>query len=77
MNLPSTADQPRRLRAAALLIAAAPAATAVALAAAPLADAFGAPAAPRSRTTLIAENCHVSVLAGALNTMKWPDCAGD
>jgi hypothetical protein len=60
-----------------LLIAAAPTAAAVALTAAPLAVPIGAPVAPRARTTLIADKCPVSVLAGALNTVKWPERAGD
>jgi hypothetical protein len=70
-------DQPHRPRVAALLIAAAPAAAAAALTAAPLAVAIGAPTAPHTRTTHIPDGCDVAVHSGALDTMKWPDCAGD
>ena len=69
------AGRPSHPRVAALLIAAAPAVAAVALIAAPLAT--RPPTAPHPRTKLIADECVAEVRSGALNTMKWPQCAGD
>lgn len=69
--------QSRRRRAVALIIAAAPAAAAAACTAAPLAAAIGAPSTPESRTMHVADECNGSIHFGALDTVKWPQCAGD
>lgn len=63
---PPVANQPRGLRVAALLSAATPLAVVLAFAAAPLTISGGE-----------ADPCHIAVAFGALNTMKWPSCAGD
>jgi len=76
-----TVDQPRRSRVAALLAAAAPVAAAlVALGAAPLAAAsIGAHVDAAHPSTVLAgdDPCKTTLTAGALNTMKYPVCAGD
>jgi hypothetical protein len=75
-------EQPNRLRVAALLVAAAPVAVAVMALGAPLAaGAISAGVhlqAPRAGAVLAGgDPCSHSITVGALNTMKWPDCAGD
>jgi hypothetical protein len=82
---PPVANQPRGLRVAALLSAAAPLAAIFAFAAVPLAAAAptGAhTAAPHTAAPLTisggeADLCHIAVAFGALNPPKWPSCAGD
>ncbi|TWP51760.1 hypothetical protein FKR81_12910 [Lentzea tibetensis] len=76
MNSKPEPTERRRHRIAALLIAAAPVATALALAA-PLTVTIGAATTPHPGATLIPTECVVSVHSGALNTMKVPVCAGD
>jgi hypothetical protein len=69
---PSTADLLRRSRISAL-----PLAAALALAAAPLvALALPGPSTSNTRTVLAGGECYAAH-AGALNTVKWPDCASD
>jgi hypothetical protein len=70
---PSTSDSPRRTRPSAAPLAAA----ALALAAAPLvALALPSPSPSNAQTLLSGGECFTTH-AGALNTVKWPDCAGD
>jgi hypothetical protein len=70
---PSTSDIPHRARASVAPLAAA----ALALAAAPLvALALPGPNPSSAQTVLSGGECYTTH-AGALNTVKWPDCAGD
>ena len=66
--------QASRHRIAALLIAAVPAVTALAMTAAPLTVAA---TKPHPRTALVADQCVVTLHAGAFDTLKYPQCAGD
>jgi hypothetical protein len=74
---PSAGRQPRRPLAARL--SAAPSLALTALAAAPLAAAariafhFGDP----QTVAVLADECDKAFASGALNTVKWPLCAGD
>jgi hypothetical protein len=77
----TTVDKPRRSRVVALLAAAAPVAAAlVALGAAPLAAAsIGAHVDAAHPGAVLAggDPCKTTLTAGALNTVKAPNCAGD
>ncbi|MGV9304274.1 hypothetical protein ACWDLG_12945 [Nonomuraea sp. NPDC003727] len=76
----TTADRPRRSWSGALLTAALPVTAAVALNVTPPATVLPGPelsGAPRPAAVVAGEECVSTLMAGALNTVKWPDCAGD
>ncbi|TWP51755.1 hypothetical protein FKR81_12885 [Lentzea tibetensis] len=70
------ANQPRSLRVAALLVAAAPVAVALVALASPMAAPIRIGSAPAD-TTLVQPTCDVAIPSGALNPVKWPECGGD
>lgn len=77
---PFAANQPRRLRVAALLTAAAPVAVALVALAPPMAapiQIWPHPGAAPADKTLVQPTCDIAIPSGALNTMKWPECGGD
>jgi hypothetical protein len=77
-SLPSAPKRPRG-RLGSSFLTAAPALAIAALTAAPMAAAIriGAGVGAPQATGILAQDCKLSLVTGALSTLKWPDCTGD
>ena len=76
---PAVATEPARRRRPAPILTTAPALAITALAAVPLAAALRVSTGLGTSHTaaILADECDVAFIATAINTMKWPLCAGD